>query len=222
MVAYLAAKMLEQIDTLLYLRTCNRRGVSRLRPFCFPSSDPHLTMHLPNRTPPYAFEGMPYNFNQRSVSYHSFRVAVSVAVGLSVQLAIQHPLPLLITGAVNGAFSNGTEGLAVDLLLDAVSSIPASLLGNLDVAGPSSTARLRAQSSLLASLQVAGNEERDEEVGQGSQVENVEPGGESRAARRDAVSTPVLGLGKAGRLRLDLNGNSIRDERVDRCHAATN
>ena len=74
---------------------------------------------------------------------------------MTVSLAVHHLLLLLVAETVGRTLGDRAEALAVDLLLDAVSGVPASLLGNLDVTQAPSAASLDAQLSLLAALQVA-------------------------------------------------------------------
>lgn len=77
----------------------------------------------------------------------------------------------------------------VDLPLHAPGGIPASLFRQRDV--------VLAAGGLVRALDVAGNEEADKEVGQGREVQHVEPDGEGLARVDDAGLGDVHGLGGA-------------------------
>lgn len=141
---------------------------------------------------------------------------------MTVSLAVHHLLLLLVAETVGRTLGDRAEALAVDLLLDAVSGVPASLLGNLDVTQAPSAASLDAQLSLLAALQVAGDEERDEEVGQRSEIDDVEPRGEHDPTRGDAVGALVLSLVITGSRLLHLDRVRPPDEGVQRRNATAN
>lgn len=75
---------------------------------------------------------------------------------------------------------------AIDLPLNIAGSFPAGLFSESDlvahVSGSLAIQLLRGG----AALDVAGNEEADEEVGEGSEVEDVEPDGKCLAGSDDA------------------------------------
>lgn len=89
---------------------------------------------------------------------------------------------------------------AVDLPLDIAGSLPAGLFSHGDLIAHI-TSSLAVQ--LLrggAAFDVAGNEEADEEVGQGSEVEDVEPDGKCLARGDDARLRELRCLGDGGHL----------------------
>lgn len=84
----------------------------------------------------------------------------------------------------------------VDLALHTLGSIPAGLLGGLSdsLSGSTKTAVLLATRLLLgvAALDVASDKEAHEEVGERSEVEDIEPGGKVLAAGGDAGNVDAL------------------------------
>lgn len=124
--------------------------------------------------------------------------------------------------------------LAIDLTLNVLGSLPAGLLGNGDAVAKASV--LDVLGGGVAAAEVALDEERDEEVGQGGEIEHVEPDGKGGAAggdaRGDLAAERVLdaanktgggvgggrsaGSGGGSRDRLaSHDGDGVVDERVD-------
>lgn len=102
-------------------------------------------------------------------------------------LAIRRAIDSLATdSAVNGVNSRGP----VDLSLEIARSIPASLFrdSNLALAAVLALARRLGP----ATAQVAGDEELDEQVGQGSKVEDIQPDGKSLTRGVDARNDLLL------------------------------
>lgn len=80
--------------------------------------------------------------------------------------------------------------LTIDLALDVLSGLPASLLGHLNIAHAAGGGLLGL--ARVAAADVALDEERDEEVGERGEVDNVEPNGESLAGGSDAGHCAAL------------------------------
>lgn len=94
------------------------------------------------------------------------------------------------------AASTAQHSLAsVDFSLNAASSVPTSLLGqgDVDIAVASGSLSVGFGSS-VAALDVAGDEEATEEVGQGSKVQDVEPDGKGLGRGGDAGLDGVNGV----------------------------
>lgn len=97
---------------------------------------------------------------------------------------VREHLSALAKGALRagGATLGVLLGLAIDLTLHLLGSLPAGLLSHGDVVGLSVLGLL----SSVAAAGVALDEERDEEVGERGEVENVEPDGEGGVVVGDA------------------------------------
>lgn len=103
------------------------------------------------------------------VSHGLWHTAVGSAIG---DLATRRALDSLAVGST--VRTVGSRG-SVDLGLEITRSIPASLLRYSDLALATIFALTRGLGSGTA--KVAGDEELDEEIGEGSEVEDVEPNG---------------------------------------------
>lgn len=133
-----------------------------------------------------------------------------LAVGLAASqgTAVGGRLVLLDDGAL--------AALSVDLPLNTLGGIPAGLLGSdhgVADAAVSGASLLLGTGTLrlgVGALEVAGDEEGDKEVGQGRQVQDVEPDGKGLAGSRDAGGRLVLRLVEdaLSRLRCD-NGGGV-------------
>jgi hypothetical protein len=129
------------------------------------------------------------------VTASSLVLAIGLAAAQGPAVGGDRLVVLLDDGALAAA-------LAVDLALDALGGVPAGLLGGehgvADAAVGEAALLVGAAALRLgaAALEVAGDEEGDEEVGQGRQVQHVEPDGESLANGGDAGGGLVLGLVK--------------------------
>lgn len=162
-----------------------------------------------------------------------------------VAKVLRHRLSTLAKGTLGGRAGGASLvgvllSLAIDLTLHLLGSLPARLLSHGDIVDGLSVLGLLGS---VAAARVALDEERDEEIGERSEVEHVEPDGEGGVVAGNAGDNAlaICGLGgvdassiaedkyllavnnSAGSLDSgssllgvgDNNGDSVRDEGVD-------